>query len=66
MRKQMIFLTVVILFFCMGCQTTSGGATVHEYPGEREATYRLEAPDEIAISVFPQSELDRTVTIRPD
>jgi len=66
MRKQMIFLTVVFLFFCIGCQTTSRGATVHEYPAEREDTYRLEAPDEIAISVFPQSELDRTVTIRPD
>jgi polysaccharide export outer membrane protein len=66
MRKQMICLTVVILLFCIGCQTAGRGATVHEYPAKREATYRLEAPDEIAISVFPQSELDRTVTIRPD
>lgn len=66
MRKQIVFLTVVFLFFCIGCSTTGRGATVHDYPAEREATYKLEAPDEIAISVFPQSELDRTVTIRPD
>ena len=66
MRKQMIILSVIILLFSIGCQTTGRGATVHQHPAEREATYRLEAPDEIAISVFPQSELDRTVTIRPD
>ncbi len=32
----------------------------------REETYRLGAPDAIDISVIPQAELDRTVTIRPD
>jgi polysaccharide export outer membrane protein len=66
MKKQMVFLTGVLLLLCTSCQTSRGGATIHEYPAAREETYRLQAPDEIAISVLPQSELDRTVTIRPD
>jgi polysaccharide export outer membrane protein len=62
-----------LLIFCTSCQSSGNTffssreyGTVDQYPIEREETYRLEAPDAIEISVLPQVELDRTVTIRPD
>jgi len=69
MKKQFTMSVLVLLMFSMisiGCQSTRGGSTVDEFPAVKEPTYRLGAPDEIAVSVLPQSELDRTVTIRPD
>jgi len=39
---------------------------VYDVPASTELTYRLQAPDEIEISVLPQEELNRRVIIRPD
>jgi len=72
MKKKFMLLGLIFLMCCSGCESMSSNTgslaygTIHQYPAEREETYRLEAPDEIDISVIPQSELDRTVTIRPD
>ena len=72
MKKKFMLLGLIFLMCCSGCKSMSFNTgslaygTIHQYPAEREETYRLEAPDEIEISVIPQSELDRTVTIRPD
>ena len=72
MKKKFMLLGLIFLMCCSGCKSMSSNTrslaygTIHQYPAEREETYRLEAPDEIEISVIPQSELDRTVTIRPD
>ena len=72
MKKKFMLLGLIFLMCCSGCESMSSNTgslaygTIHQYPAEREETYRLEAPDEIEISVIPQSELDRTVTIRPD
>lgn len=72
MKKKFMLLGLIFLMCCSGCESMSFNTgslaygTIHQYPAEREETYRLEAPDEIEISVIPQSELDRTVTIRPD
>ena len=74
MNKGYALLLVAFFFALCGCQTgvsgigvaESEGSTIDMYPVERAETYRLEAPDQIEISVLPQSELDRTVTIRPD
>ena len=68
MREGLFILCgILLLFLFAGCETTStGGATIQDYPVVREKTYRLEAPDELEISVLPQAELDREVTIRPD
>jgi protein involved in polysaccharide export with SLBB domain len=75
MRKHLtaFSLGVFVLIFCTNCQSTRKPffgskeyGTVDQYPVVREETYRLEAPDEIEISVLPQAELNRTVTIRPD
>lgn len=57
------FLLVTLL---VGCESTKEGATIYDYPIVREETYTLGAPDIIDVSVLPQSELDRSVTIRPD
>jgi polysaccharide export outer membrane protein len=65
-RHATILSAVLLLVVFVGCATSQRGATIDEYPVVREETYRLQAPDEIAITVLPQSELDRTVTIRPD
>jgi polysaccharide export outer membrane protein len=51
---------------CTGCTAFHGASTVSDYPVVREETYHLQAPDEIEISVLPQEELNRGVTIRPD
>ena len=73
MKKHFLLFGAILLALCTGCQSTAGsssnsssGATIYQYPAEREETYRLEAPDEIEIAVIPQSEIDRTVAIRPD
>jgi polysaccharide export outer membrane protein len=73
MKKHFLLVGAIPLPLCSGCQSTAGyssnpdlGATIYQYPAEREETYRLEAPDEIEIAVIPQSEIDRTVAIRPD
>lgn len=69
MKKHFVLLGTIFLTFCTGCQSTHTpgfAGTVYQYPIERMETYRLEAPDAIDISVIPQSELNRTVTIRPD
>ncbi len=66
MKKKLLLLGVVLLFSCIGCASSRQGSTIHEFPVVREETYHLQAPDEISIAVLPQSELDRTVTIRPD
>jgi polysaccharide export outer membrane protein len=58
-----------MLALVAGCQSGGGamaGSTIDLYPVERVETYLLEAPDVIEVAVLPQSELDRTVTIRPD
>ena len=66
MKAQHIFGVVLAFALCAGCESPRPGATIYDYPIVREATYRLEAPDAIEISVLPQVELDRNVTIRPD
>jgi len=72
MKKKFMLLGLIFLMCCSGCKSMSFNTrslaygTIHQYPAERAETYRLEAPDAIEISVIPQSELDRTVTIRPD
>ncbi|RJP72354.1 MAG: hypothetical protein C4532_06270 [Candidatus Abyssobacteria bacterium SURF_17] len=70
--KKRTFEAAILLAACIAvsCQSVPGtgshGATISEYPVVREETYHLEAPDEIDVSVLPQAELDRRVTIRPD
>jgi polysaccharide export outer membrane protein len=72
MDKGYALLLGALLFALCGCSTggnttaSSKGSTIDMYPVERAETYLLEAPDEIEISVLPQAELNRTVTIRPD
>lgn len=78
MRKQLILLSIGVFLLPLfsGCQFSKRilpnplrwrqYGTIDQYPAEREETYRLGAPDEIEISVLPQAELNRTVTIRPD
>ncbi len=73
MKKLFILSVAAILTLSTGCGSGRGFlatphsyGTVDQYPVERMETYLLEAPDAIEISVIPQSELDRTVTIRPD
>ena len=63
MRMQLLLLA--LLAGCTACGTTRG-STIHEYPAARVETYRLQAPDEIEVSVIPQEELTRLVVIRPD
>lgn len=74
MNKGHLLVLLALVFLPLtGCAThrtaaegSPYGSTIDMYPVERQEYYILEAPDVIEISVLPQSELDRTVTIRPD
>lgn len=66
MKSALVLLTISLLSISIGCQSTRSGRTIDEFPVVKEPTYHLRAPDEIAVSVYPQSELGKTVIIRPD
>lgn len=66
MRRQMrVVIGLAILIFLSGC-ASHRGTPMFEYPMTTVPTYRLQAPDQIEISVLPQEELNRQVTLRPD
>ncbi|MBI5117889.1 polysaccharide biosynthesis/export family protein [Candidatus Poribacteria bacterium] len=65
-RRLLILIGLLMVGLITGCTAFHGAGTVSDYPVVREETYHLQAPDEIEISVLPQEELNRGVTIRPD
>lgn len=50
----------------VGCARNVAGDTTAEYPVVLEETYTVGAPDLLAVSVYPQAELNQQVRIRPD
>lgn len=66
MRKTVIVFGTLLIAIFTGCASTHKGATVEQYPVMREESYRLQSPDEIQVTVLPQSELNTRVVIRPD
>jgi polysaccharide export outer membrane protein len=61
----MVLVGLVLLSLFVGCAPPKGG-TIYKFPPVAEPIYRLQAPDEIEISILPQEELNRRVFIRPD
>ncbi len=66
MKTTRILLGALLVVIFAGCTSTRAGSTIEQYPVMREETYRLQAPDEIQVSVLPQIELNTRVVIRPD
>jgi uncharacterized protein Yka (UPF0111/DUF47 family) len=66
MKQVTFFVGVLLAVIFTGCQSTRAGSTIFQYPVVREENYRLQAPDEIQVTVLPQSELNMKVIIRPD
>jgi polysaccharide export outer membrane protein len=58
----------VVALGALGLATALGCASAQPAPpGTRETTaYRVAPPDELRISVLPDPEIDRSVTVRPD
>jgi len=57
---------LAIALGAVGCAQQVAGKTTVQYPVVLEDTYTVGAPDLLAVSVYPQAELNQQVRIRPD